>query len=118
MDRCRRHRDARVDPSWPACPAFEGPLDCLACGACCREAYHRVEVGPRDPFLRLHPDRVSVDPEDGRRVVTRAGSRCGCLAGDGPYRCVVYADRPRTCREFTPASGNCLDARRRVGLTR
>lgn len=117
VDRCRRHQDRRVDPGWPACPAFEAALDCQRCGACCREAYHRVEVGPRDPFVRLHPGRVVVDPEDGRRVVARAGARCGCLAGEDPYACVVYADRPRTCRDFAAGGANCLEARRRVGLT-
>lgn len=118
VERCRRHRGARVDPTWPACPAFEGPLDCLACGACCREAYHRVEVSRRDPFVRLHPERVGVDREDGRWVVLRDGPRCGCLAPAPPHTCAVYADRPRTCRDFAVGGVHCVEARRRVGLTR
>lgn len=126
VDRCRRHRGEAVHPLWPGCAAWTGALDCLDCGACCREAYHAVEVGPRDPFLRLHPERVTRDPENGgravvRRVPTPTGTRCGCL-GDPPagddYRCTVYADRPRTCRDFEQGSVNCVEARRRVGLTR
>lgn len=118
VDRCRRHRAEPVDPRWPACPAYVSvpDLDCLTCGACCREAYHSVEVGARDPFVRLHPERVSRD--DGRLVVTRDGPRCACLAGEsGAYHCVVYADRPKTCRDFPLGGQSCVEARRRVGLT-
>ncbi len=116
VPRCRRHRNARVDPGWAACPSHEGSLDCVACGACCREAYHRVELSREDPFRALHPDRVS---REGRYlVVTRAGPRCGCLQVDGgTYTCVVYGDRPQTCRDFAQGGANCVDARKRVGLT-
>ncbi|MES2643598.1 MAG: YkgJ family cysteine cluster protein [Myxococcota bacterium] len=122
VDRCRRHRAEPVDVRWPACPAFTPAVDCLTCGACCREAYHSVEVGPRDPFVRLHPDRVNMK-DDGRLEVTRRGPRCACLAGGagdsgaGDYHCVVYADRPRTCRDFPAGGQSCVEARRRVGLT-
>jgi hypothetical protein len=116
VDRCRRHRGEPVSPVWPACPAFTAAVDCQECGACCREAYHSVEVGPRDPFVRLHPDRVV--KHDGRLEVARSGPRCACLAGEpGAYGCVVYADRPRTCRDFPQGGQSCVEARRRVGLT-
>lgn len=116
VDRCRRHRGEAVDPRWPACPAYTESLDCLTCGACCREAYHAVEVGPRDPFVRLHPERVQ--REDGRIVVTRREERCACLAGGpGDWHCEVYEDRPRTCRDFPLGGQSCVEARRRVGLT-
>lgn len=129
VDRCRRHRNEAVSPRAPACPAYTAELDCLQCGACCREAYHAVEVAPRDPFNRLHPDLVERDENLGgaegprrlvRRVPTPTGTRCACL-GDPPegrdYRCTVYADRPRTCRDFEQGGRNCVEARRRVGLT-
>jgi hypothetical protein len=116
VDRCRRLGNERVDPRWPACPAFTARLDCADCGACCREAYHAVEVGRRDPYVRLHPDRVV--EEDGRLVVKRAGPRCGCLTGEiGTFACVTYADRPKTCRDFPMGGQSCVEARRRVGLT-
>ncbi|MSP54121.1 MAG: hypothetical protein EXR69_00710 [Myxococcales bacterium] len=107
------------------------PSECLSCGACCREAYHAVEIGPRDAFIRLHPGWTQVDPHFAgagrrrivKRVATLTGTRCACLGDSsaGPvdpldYRCVVYADRPKTCREFEQGSVNCADARRRVGL--
>lgn len=122
-DRLRcRHSPARSLPSTaPACTRFEAAADlaCETCGACCREAYDSVEVGANERVHRRHPDLVS---ERGPRLVLhRDGGRCAALQGgtrDGePYRCGIYADRPRSCREFTKGSGHCLEARRRVGLS-
>ena len=114
-DRCLRHRGEAVSPAWPACPAFtpDAELDCLACGACCREAYHTVEVSRRDAFVRLH--RELTHEQEGRLHVLRNGPRCVCLGDD--FRCAHYADRPRTCRDFERGGPNCVEARRRVGLT-
>jgi hypothetical protein len=125
--RCRQ-AEARIDDAWPACERFEAAptLDCLTCGACCREAYHSVQVGLRDPMRRKQPDLV-VDRGTFLEV-KRAGDRCAALAGGervasptGPtiarYACTIYDDRPRTCREFTLGSANCLIARKRVGLS-
>jgi len=116
VDRCHRHEGARIDLEWPACAGYHREIDCLSCGACCREAYHAVEVRPRDPFRKKHPDKVH--KEFGVWNVNREGDRCAFLVGDNPYHCVVYEDRPRTCREFTLGSAHCADARQRVGLTR
>ncbi|MCC6875809.1 MAG: YkgJ family cysteine cluster protein [Sandaracinaceae bacterium] len=118
--RCRQ-AGARVRASAQACIRFESGtgVDCRRCGACCREAYHAVDVGPRERFVTRHPDLLV--REDGRLGVRRAGERCAALDGLGtdlaPYTCRVYEDRPRTCRELARASDNCLDARRRVGLS-
>lgn len=91
VDRCRRHGNQRVEPSWPGCPSHTKVLDCLTCGACCREAYHAVEVGPRDAFVRRHPDRVV--RIDGRWNVCRKDGICACLApAEGTWPCVVYAE--------------------------
>jgi hypothetical protein len=105
-----------------ACIRFEpgAELDCLTCGACCREAYHAVDVGPRELVIKRHPALVVFDAA-GRAGLGRAGERCAALAGGHtphePYRCTIYADRPRTCRDFTLGSTHCRDARRRVGLS-
>jgi hypothetical protein len=104
-----------IDPSWSACERFEPALDCQACGACCREAYERVELSRRDPFVRAHPELVQ--RIDGRLVLQRVDGRCPALEGDGPYACTHYEERPRTCRDFERGSDNCRDARRRVGLS-
>lgn len=117
VPRCRRHQGQRLEPDWPACPAFTPALDCGACGACCREAFHVVELGPRDPFLRTHPGLA--ERADGRWALPRPGGRCVCLRGaPGAWSCATYADRPRSCADFPIGGESCLEARRRVGLTR
>ncbi|HEX8115547.1 MAG TPA: YkgJ family cysteine cluster protein, partial [Kofleriaceae bacterium] len=119
--RCRQAA-ARVDPAWPACERFEAALDCQTCGACCRAAYHSVEVSRRDPVVKAHPalilDRGSY------LEIRRSGDRCAALDGGAiehgtttRYHCAIYDDRPRTCRDFTLGSAHCLTARRRVGLS-
>jgi hypothetical protein len=120
--RCRQ-AGGKVDPAWPACERFEAALDCQSCGACCRAAYHSVEVSRRDPVIQAHPSLIV---DRGSYVeIRRCGDRCAALAGgvveNGTtmrYHCTIYDDRPRTCREFTLGSEHCLTARRRVGLSR
>jgi hypothetical protein len=119
--RCR-HAGSRVDPAWPACERFEAALDCQTCGACCRAAYHSVEVSRRDPVVKAQPSMI-VDRGDYLEL-RRDGDRCAALEGGAiehgtttRYRCAIYDDRPRTCRDFTLGSAHCLTARRRVGLS-
>nr|MCU0736369.1 YkgJ family cysteine cluster protein [Methylotetracoccus sp.] len=119
--RCRQAPESRLPVDAPPCTSWEPAeeLDCAACGACCREAYHAVEVGPREPVVRAHPALVT--PRDGRYRVRRDGERCAALIGGTTpterYACAIYHDRPRTCRDFARGSTHCLDARRRVGLS-
>jgi hypothetical protein len=119
--RCRQ-ANARVNPAWPACERFEAALDCQTCGACCRAAYHSVEVSRRDPMVKARPDMV-LDRKSYLEV-RRNGDRCAALEGGAiehgtttRYHCTIYEDRPRTCRDFTLGSAHCLTARRRVGLS-
>ncbi|MEC8423107.1 MAG: YkgJ family cysteine cluster protein [Myxococcota bacterium] len=115
MLRCARADDARVDPAERACDRFEAELDCLACGACCREAFDAVEITRRDPVRERHPGLV--EESEGRLRIRRApGNRCAALVPGG-YECRIYPDRPRCCREFERGSANCIFARERVGLT-
>ncbi len=105
-----------MDAEAPACQAYTPSLDCLVCGACCREAYHAVEVGRRDPFVRSHPECL-VEVE-GRLNIPRRDGICACLVpGDGAWPCAVYDLRPRTCRDFEVGSDNCVIARQRMGIT-
>jgi Fe-S-cluster containining protein len=140
VDRCRQSvgevgDGRRVRPEYPACERWEPPVDCLTCGACCREAYHSVSVSMRDPVVWKQPGLIM--REGHRWSLLRAGDRCAALE-DGPppgiengppvqlavasgaraYHCRIYEDRPRTCREFERAGRHCLTARRRVGLSR
>jgi hypothetical protein len=113
--RCRQ-ADARIDDTWPACERFEAALDCQACGACCRAAYHSVEVARRDPVVKRRPDYI-VD-RGSYLELRREGDCCAALEG-GPVRfhCAIYDDRPKTCRDFARGGAHCLTARRRVGLS-
>jgi hypothetical protein len=110
-----RQADVKVDPTWSACERYEAALDCQDCGACCRAAYHSVEVKRRDPVVKKQPSFI-VD-RGTYLEIRRDGDRCAALQGTARYHCVIYDDRPKTCRDFTLGSAHCLTARRRVGLS-
>ena len=106
-----------------ACARWEPPVDCQACGACCREAYHSVTVSVRDPVVWQEPDLIV---RHGHRFEIRregeSGERCAALKVAAPgatprYACTIYDNRPKPCREFAADGRHCLDARRRVGLS-
>ena len=124
VDRCRQSvgevgDGQRVEAAFPACERFEAPVDCLTCGACCREAYHSVNVSMRDPVVWKQPGLMV---RNGHRwSLLRAGERCAALDVTGPTRAsATRADlrgSPDTCRDFEPGERHCLVARRRVGLS-
>ena len=96
-----------------------GEFDCSTCGACCREAFHVVELEPDDPFVKLYPDLIA--HEDGRINLPRPGGLCVALElldsdSGQTWNCRLYNDRPISCREFELGSANCVEARARVGI--
>jgi Fe-S-cluster containining protein len=131
--------------SEPACHLFEAEaqVDCLTCGACCREAYQVVSVSRRDPAVKLH--RSWLTESSFGYDLLREGHRCKALSGGAPleplvpflggpgpaqqisppfltptaepFTCAIYPERPRTCRDFERLGEHCLTARRRVGLS-
>lgn len=125
--RCRRFGGHQVDRSFPACPSYDErhTVDCLECGACCRQAFDVVEIRDGDPFLNTeHAHAVVLDAE-GKRALPRPDKHCVFLGreheddDDTPtcYRCTIYEDRPTACRDFELGSMNCLTARVRTGVT-
>ena len=108
----------------PGCAHYEDEVDCLTCGACCREAFDSVPIEPGEvaalpgSMVRHHDDgwidMQRVPSPLGRG--TRCAALCGAVGGE-PFTCVVYAERPNTCRDLTLGSDACLTARRRVGLS-
>jgi hypothetical protein len=123
--RCRQSapplgEGARTEPGHRACARWEPPVDCQACGACCREAYHSVTVSVRDPVVWQEPDLIV---RHGHRFeIRREGERCAALNVAAPgsvprYACTIYDNRPNPCRQFAAGGRHCLDARRRVGLS-
>lgn len=123
--RCRQTKSdaapgAVVGTDLPACERWEPPFDdatCGRCGACCHRGFDLVQVSRLDPFRQRYGHLLQ---SDGRRAwLPRPDGRCVLLSGDGtaaPYRCDVYAERPRSCRLFEVAGDACLVARKRLGL--
>lgn len=138
----------KIGANEPACERFEAELACLSCGACCREAYDVVVVKKSDPAARLHREMLvptssgfDLVRADGRCVALSGGTELEphvpaitrldaptefnrprslprFVPDDTPFTCSIYETRPQTCRDFTRGSQNCLDARRKVGLSR
>lgn len=104
-----------------ACPKFQPeltPRDCGACGACCREGFHLVEVAGDEPFATSHRHLLVFD-QHGQHL-PRPGGLCPLLDGGAgsPWLCRDYEQRPQSCRDFELGGPACLEARRRVGLSR
>jgi hypothetical protein len=107
-----------VQPGSAACALYEPPLDCQTCAACCRHAFSLVPVRPSDEINWKHPQLVAKSGKD-LTVIRDPERRCCAALGDRDdhsFGCRIYHDRPRTCRDFTSGTRNCLEARRRVGL--
>jgi Fe-S-cluster containining protein len=97
----------------------EGPtraieLDCLACGACCKD--NRVELEEQDVerFRKAGRAELARAPyarrEDGKIIlVLRRDKRCRHLEDDN--KCAVYPIRPDACSTFPAGSECCLSSR-------
>jgi hypothetical protein len=93
-------------------PTREMFLDCVACGACCKN--NNVVLDAADmKRLRSGAPKTFVDRvkrKDGRLVLTLLeDGRCAALTKQG--MCGVYEYRPEACREFPAATECCLYAR-------
>jgi uncharacterized protein len=105
------------------------PLDCQACGACCknptdnvREGYGAyVEIAPGDAILKrrdLVKKLVVLDDEGTPHLRLDASGRCLALRGalGRSVRCAIYHHRPTPCRRVEPGSDLCLSYREDHGL--
>ncbi len=61
-------------------------MECNRCGACC-----------------IAPSISTIIPGTGKGKP--AGVRCSHLSPD--MKCLIYNDRPKVCKEFTPTAGLC-----------
>jgi len=102
--------------------------DCLACGACCREAFDCTPL-TADEAVRITRDAPTyVDVQaDGWVQLVRvpsprhpSGTQCAALRHMGSpqasYTCDIYAQRPEACSLLDAGSESCHLARKRVGL--
>lgn len=128
--RCQAHEGASVRPDEPACERFEKDLDCLTCGACCREAYDVVVVGPKDPAAVAHRSLLvrngknyDLQRVEGRCVALRGGAALpairpalspqGGLDPSGavpqPLPRIIPDDTPFTCSIYEERPQTCRD---------
>jgi len=89
-------------------------LDCLECGACCKD--NRVELDDEDiaRFEGAGRGELARPPytrrDDGAVVlILRRDKRCRHLGDDN--KCAVYAIRPESCSSFPVGSECCLSSR-------
>jgi len=106
----------------PPLPAAE--LDCLACGACCRQASDGRILVPADDLVRWR--RLGRDDILGQLVDGHFGERAFAYTPEGACvhlgtsfsenACRIYEDRGTTCHEFEKGSWQCREFRRDAGL--
>lgn len=89
---------------------MEDEYDCEKCGACCCFKWSW-------PVLRRDRSDASGIPKKMQRedypLMKTTDSRCIALDGKVGEKvcCMVYADRPNSCRQFKAGSDLCKEAR-------
>lgn len=102
----------------------ESELDCLACGACCRQASDGRILVPAEDIVRWkRTGRVDLVAQ---LVPGHFGELAFAYTADGaclhlgtpasPHACSIYEERGTTCREFEKGSWQCREFRRDAGL--
>ena len=98
---------------------YDGPtrhavLDCIECGACCRDNRAVVEPGDLRAWRRAERrdllSRAYLKRSNGQ-IVLRLTTTGRCLHLDSGNRCRIYELRPSNCRAFPVGSEACLAAR-------
>jgi Fe-S-cluster containining protein len=99
-------------------------LDCLRCGACCRQASDGRILVPAEDLVRWK--RQGRDDILAQIVPGHFGEEAFAFTQDGACvhlgvpgqanACAIYEDRGTTCREFEKGSWQCLEFRRDAGL--
>jgi Fe-S-cluster containining protein len=93
--------------------------DCLSCGACCYGPEEYVAVSAVD-LCRMTKKAASryVVTVGERKYMRMVHGHCAALhARQGHYSCRVYGMRPQPCKIVDAGSRECLDARRRRGVS-
>jgi Fe-S-cluster containining protein len=102
----------------------EDELDCLACGACCRQASDGRILVPAEDLVRWRREgrgdilRQLVPGHFGELAFAfTAEGACVHLGVVGqPHACSIYEARGTTCREFERGSWQCHEFRRDAGI--
>lgn len=89
--------------------------DCISCGACCSYKWSW-------PVLkRDRSDAINIPKEMQREdypLMKTEDNRCVALEGvvGDCVSCKIYFDRPYACRQFTPNSDLCIEARKKLNI--
>lgn len=95
-------------------PTRELDLDCLECGACCKDNRVVLEDVDIERFGKAGRSELARAPyarrEDGQVILVLSKSKaCKHLAPDN--KCGIYAIRPNACSTFPVGSECCLSSR-------
>jgi hypothetical protein len=95
-------------------PTRELDLDCLECGACCRDNRVVLEDADLERFDRAGRSELARPPyarrEEGQVILVLARSKaCKHLCSDN--KCGIYEIRPNACSTFPVGSECCLSSR-------
>ena len=108
----------------PCSVGMADELDCLTCGACCRDVGDGTALVSEDDLVRWKREGRK-DILDGLvpghfsqlGLPTHESGTCIHLGLPGqPNHCSIYETRGWSCRAFTPGSSQCLTYRRLAGL--
>lgn len=89
--------------------------DCLSCGACCAFKWSW-------PIFKRDRSDASKIPKEMQRedypLMKTENNRCIALKGivGSCVSCSIYFDRPSACRQFTPNSELCIEARKKFNI--
>ncbi len=99
-------------------------LDCLTCGACCRQGSDGRILVPAEDVVRWKRAKRSdilaqlVPGHFGEQAFasTPEGACVHLGTSESRHACRMYEDRGTTCREFERGSWQCHEFRRDAGL--
>jgi Fe-S-cluster containining protein len=99
-------------------------LDCLTCGACCRQGSDGRLLIPEEDLVRWRAhgrDDIARAVQPGHfgqaAFATRDDGACVHLGTpDNQNACAIYDMRGTTCREFEKGGWQCLEFRREAGI--
>jgi len=101
-------------------------LDCLTCGACCRQGHDGRLLVPEEDLLRWRAlgrmDIAGAIQPGHFGMVAFATHTSGACVHLGTVECenacAIYEIRGTTCRDFERGSQQCLEYRREAGIGR
>jgi Fe-S-cluster containining protein len=99
-------------------------LDCLTCGACCRQASDGRILVPALDILRWKRNGrldlvAALVPGHFSELAFASTAEGACVHLGTPsnaHACRIYEDRGTTCRDFEKGSWQCLEFRREAGI--